>query len=67
MDSTGIYVILNAVSLLGERGRVVIYSPSPMVRRLIDICGLDGMIDINDDPAPPGLTEQRSSPADDPR
>ena len=30
MDSTGIHVILNAVSLLGERGRVVLFNPSPI-------------------------------------
>ena len=53
MDSTGIHVILNTVHLLGERGRVVLYHPSPLVRRLIDVCGLDGTIDINDDPASP--------------
>jgi anti-anti-sigma factor len=50
MDSTDIHVILNAVSLLGDRGRVVLFNPSPLVRRLIEICGLVGTIDINDDP-----------------
>ncbi len=50
MDSTGIHVILNTVHLLGERGRVVLYHPVPLVRRLLELCGLVGMIDINDDP-----------------
>jgi anti-sigma B factor antagonist len=50
MDSTGIHVILNTVHLLGERGRLVLYNPSSMVRRLIEICGLAGTIDINNDP-----------------
>jgi anti-sigma B factor antagonist len=53
MDSTGIHVILNTVRLLGERGRVVLFNPCPLVRRLIEICGLDGTIDINDDPSSP--------------
>jgi anti-sigma B factor antagonist len=51
MDSTGLHVILNTIHVLGERGRVVLFNPSPMVRRLIEICGLDGTIDINDDPS----------------
>jgi anti-anti-sigma factor len=52
MDSTGIRVIFNTVALLGERGRVVVFNPSPIVRRLIEMCGLVGTIDINDG-APP--------------
>jgi anti-sigma B factor antagonist len=53
MDSTGIHVILNTVRLLGERGRVVLFNPSPLVRRLIEICGLDGMIDVRHHPSSP--------------
>ena len=53
MDSTGIHVILNTVNLLGERGRVVLYRPVPLVRRLLEVCGLVGLIDINDDPKSP--------------
>ena len=53
MDSTGIHVILNTIQLLGERGQVVLYNPVPIVRRLLDICGLVGLIDINDDPESP--------------
>ncbi len=52
IDSTGIHVILNAVSLLGERGRVVLFNPSPIARRLIEVCGLVGTIDICNDPPP---------------
>ena len=53
MDSTGLHVILNTIRLLGERGRVVLFNPSPVVQRLLEICGLDGMIDINDHPSSP--------------
>ena len=53
MDSTGIHVILNTVQLLGDRGHVVLYNPSPIVRRLVEVCGLVGLIDINDDPESP--------------
>ena len=52
MDSTGIRVIFNTVRLLGDRGRVVLFNPSPIVRRLIEMCGLVGTIDINDGPPP---------------
>jgi anti-anti-sigma factor len=53
MDSSGLHVILNTVGLLGERGRVVLFNPSPVVRRLIEICGLDGMIVVSDHPSSP--------------
>jgi anti-anti-sigma factor len=53
MDSSGVHVILNTVGLLGERGRVVLVNPSPVVRRLVEICGLDGTIDISDHPSSP--------------
>ena len=53
MDSSGLHVILDAVGLLGERGRVVLFNPSPVVRRLIEICGLDGTIAVSDHPSSP--------------
>jgi anti-anti-sigma factor len=53
IDSSGLHVILNTVGRLGERGRVVLFNPSPVVRRLIEICGLDGTIDISDHPSSP--------------
>jgi anti-anti-sigma factor len=53
MDSTGIRVILNTIHLLGERGHVVLYNPSPIVRRLLEICGLGGTIEVHDDPESP--------------
>ena len=65
IDSSGLRVILNTVGRLGERGRVVMFQPSPVVRRLIELCGLDGMIDISDHPSSPhflDLTEGRSRP-----
>jgi anti-anti-sigma factor len=51
-DSTGINAIMNTVRLLGEFGRIVLFNPSPTIRRLIEICGLVGIIDINDDLSP---------------
>ena len=57
MDSTGIHVILNTIQLLGESGHVVLYNPSPLVRRLLDVCGLVGLIDTNDDPESPHDSE----------
>jgi anti-anti-sigma factor len=53
MDSSGLHVILNTVGLLGERGRVVLVNPSPMVRRFVEVCGLEGMIDISDHASSP--------------
>ena len=53
VDSTGIYAILNTVRLLGERGRVVLFNPPPMVRRLLEICGLNDMIAVSCHPSSP--------------
>jgi anti-anti-sigma factor len=44
--AAGINVLVGAVRTLGDRGRLVIYDPSPMVARLIDITGLDAQVDI---------------------
>jgi anti-anti-sigma factor len=52
MDSTGIHAIMETVRLLGEFGRIVLFNPSPIIRHLIEICGLVGIIDINDDLSP---------------
>ena len=41
-----INVLVGAVRTLGDRGRLVIYDPSPMVARLMDITGLDALVDI---------------------
>ena len=51
MDSSGLHVILNTADQLRERGRVVLFNPSPVVQRLIDICGLDGMIAVSHHPS----------------
>jgi anti-anti-sigma factor len=51
-DSTGIHAIMEIVRLLGEFGRIVLFNPSPVVRRLVETCGLVGIIDINDDLSP---------------
>lgn len=50
MDSIGVRVIFDTVRQLGERGRVVLYGPTPIVRRLIEICGLVDLVEISDDP-----------------
>ena len=50
MDSTGINAVLRAIHQLGERGRLVMLHPTPAVRRVIEICGLDEMIEITNDP-----------------
>ena len=52
IDSTGLHAILNPVDVLGERGRVVLFNPSPVVRRLVELCGLDGTIDISNPSSP---------------
>ena len=44
--AAGINVLFGAVRTLGDRGRLVSYDPSPMVARLIDITGLDPLVDI---------------------
>ena len=53
LDSSGLHVILNTIRLLGERGRVVLFNRSPVVQRLLEICGLDGMIEVSDHPSSP--------------
>jgi len=50
MDSTGIKVLVHARRLLGERGRVVLFEPTSAVRRVIQICGLHEMFDLEDAP-----------------
>jgi anti-anti-sigma factor len=44
--AAGINVLVGAVRTLGDRGRLVIYNPSPMVARLIETTGLDALVDI---------------------
>jgi len=51
MDSTGIKALAHASRLLGERGRVVLFQPTGAVRRVIEICGLHEMFDLDDAPA----------------
>ena len=50
MDSTGIKALVHAGRLLGERGRVVLFQPTCAVRRVIEICGLHEMFDLEDAP-----------------
>ena len=49
MDSTGTKARLGAVNGVRGRGRVVVFHPTPAMRRLIDLCGMAGVIDISDD------------------
>ena len=42
----GINVLVGAVRTLGTRGRLVIYDPSPSVARILDITGLDPLVDV---------------------
>ena len=52
MDSTGINALCQAVQRLGQRGRIVVLQPKPSVRRVIEIAGLDGVLEINDEARP---------------
>ena len=49
MDSTGVHALLDAARQLGERGHLVLVRPSAAVQRVIEVCGLDGIIDISHD------------------
>ncbi len=51
MDSTGIKALVHASHLLGERGRLVLFQPTIAVRRVIEICGLHEMLELDDAPA----------------
>jgi anti-anti-sigma factor len=44
--AAGINALIGAVRRLGTRGRLVIYDPPPMVARIIDITGLDHLVDV---------------------
>jgi anti-sigma B factor antagonist len=44
--AAGINVLFGAVRRLGSRGRMVIYDPSPVVARMIEISGLDHVADV---------------------
>jgi anti-anti-sigma factor len=44
--AAGINLLFGAVRALGTRGRLVIYDPSPMVIRVLDITGLDRFVDV---------------------
>ena len=51
IDSSGLNTILTANRLLGDRGRIVIFQPGPAIRRLIEITGLEGIINVAPGPA----------------
>ena len=49
MDSTGIKVLCEATQRLGDRGRIVLFNPPPMVLRVLEIAGLGGVFEIGDE------------------
>ena len=53
MDSTGINALCQAARDLGERGRIVVLNAAPSVRRIIEIVGIGGIIDLDDDSMSP--------------
>ena len=52
MDSTGINALCQAAQRLGQRGRIVLLQPRPSVRRVIEMSGLHGVLEINDEARP---------------
>ena len=44
--AAGVNVLAGAVRTLGTRGRLVVYDPSPLVARILDITGLDHLIEV---------------------
>jgi len=52
IDSTGVRALCHAARLVCDRGRVTVFRPSGAARRIIEMSGLAGTIDINTD-APP--------------
>jgi anti-anti-sigma factor len=44
--AAGITVLVGAVRTMADRGRLVIYDAPPMVTRLIEIAGLDSLVDV---------------------
>jgi anti-sigma B factor antagonist len=50
LDSSGLQVLLAAHKRARDGGRrLVLVAPSPTVRRLFEITGLDGELDVDDD------------------
>lgn len=41
MDSSGIALVVRCCQSLAGRGSLVLQSPTPMVQRLLDLCGLE--------------------------
>jgi len=42
MDSTGIHILIKLIRRLGDRGRVVLRSPTGEVARVLDLVGAEG-------------------------
>ena len=48
MDSQGLHMLLAAVDAMRERGgSLVVASPSPAVRRLLDVAGLEPVVAVD--------------------
>ena len=48
IDSQGLHMLLAAVDAMRERGgSLVVASPSPAVRRLLDVSGLDPVVAVD--------------------
>ena len=41
IDSSGVMALIDATRVLGPRGRIVVKSPRPLVRRVAGVLGLD--------------------------
>jgi anti-anti-sigma factor len=53
MDASGINALCQAARHVGERGRIVVFRPTTMVRRVLEITGMVGVIAIDDHPPSP--------------
>ena len=54
MDSTGARAVIHAYDkAVSLRARLVILSPAPVVRRVLELMGLDRIMDIKDGAPPP--------------
>ena len=50
IDSSGAMALIDATRVLGPRGRLVVMSPRPLVRRVVGVLGLDrlGNLEVSD-------------------
>ena len=50
IDSSGAMALIDATRAIGPRGRIIVKSPRPLVRRVVGVLGLDrlGNVEISD-------------------